>query len=134
MAASELPRATVMHAGENPSPVAADVGSSSVYMPDARHVNPKAKMVTAAGDGIAADQVRFVADLAVLGTQCVVYYVRKREARATGPPIVLKLARHQWDMTVCWFDASYLLVGHSRNDASCKTCATNHNRSLSPSN
>jgi hypothetical protein len=67
MAASELPRATGVHAGENPSPVAADVGSSSVYMPDARHVNPKAKMVTAAGDGIAADRVRFVADLAVLG-------------------------------------------------------------------
>lgn len=42
MAASELPRATGVQMGENPSPAAAEAGSSSVYMPEARHVSPKA--------------------------------------------------------------------------------------------
>lgn len=53
MAASELPRATGMQVGGNPSPAAKDVGSSSVYMPEARHISPKTKIVAAAGDGIA---------------------------------------------------------------------------------
>lgn len=30
--------------------------------------------------------------------------------------IVLKFARHQWDIPACWFDASYMKVSQSRND------------------
>lgn len=82
MAASELPRATGMHVGGNPSPAAKDVGSSSVYMPEARHISPKRKIVAAAGDGIAGGRVGVVAALVLwLGTRCVVW---RRKKGASG--------------------------------------------------